>query len=200
MTFILEGSFVDRDTWSPRRCPVTKALAVIGTRSAAGVLREAYFGTHRFDDFARLAGIADAVAASRLRDLVAVGLLSKQPYQEPGQRVRLEYYLTQMALDLMPAIVTLMQWGDTYLQGELGPTVMLSHASCGKPISTKVCCAAGHVLEQDEVAMRPSGMPTPVHAQQRDHGDAMTAGSTSGHHKAHAGQVGGSAIAETWSR
>ncbi len=168
MTFVLKGSFADRDTWSPRRCPVTKALAVIGTRSAAGVLREAYLGTRRFDDFARLAGIAEAVAAARLRDLVAVGLLSKQPYQEPGQRIRLEYHLTQMALDLMPAIVALMQWGDAYLQGESGPAVALSHANCGQPISTKVCCAAGHVVGPDEITMRPSGMPTAVTSPQSD--------------------------------
>lgn len=59
------------------------------------MLREAFYGTRRFDELARRVGITDAAAATRLRQLVDRGLLERRPYREPGQRTRQEYRLTQ---------------------------------------------------------------------------------------------------------
>jgi len=64
---------------------------------------------------------------------------------------------------LMPAIVALMQWGDMYLQGDLGPAVALSHLGCGATVSTEVICGAGHVLGPGEISMRPAA-PTVLSA------------------------------------
>ncbi len=161
MTFVLEGRFADRDNWIPARCPVAKALEVIGARSTILLLREAYFGTRRFDAFVRRVGVTEAVAAAQLRKLVNAGLLRKEPYREPGQRTRHEYFLTQMGRDLMPAIVALMQWGDTYLQGDLGPAVALSHIGCGEVVAAEVRCDAGHLLGPAEIAMRPAEASDP---------------------------------------
>ena len=160
MTFVLEGRFADRDTWTPTRCPIAKAFSVIGTRSAILVLREAYYGTRRFDDFARRVGLTDSAAAARLRELVEAGLFEKAAYQEPGQRTRYEYHLTQMGRDLMPAIAALIAWGDTYLQGEDGPALALTHLGCGKDIAIEVRCQAGHVLGPGEIAVHPGGKRT----------------------------------------
>lgn len=157
MTFVLEGRFADRDTWSPTRCPIAKAFSVIGTRSAILVLREAYYGTRRFDDFARRVGLTDSAAAGRLRELVEAGLFEKVAYQEPGQRTRYEYHLTQMGRDLMPAIVALISWGDTYLQGDDGPALALTHLGCGEEVVVEVRCQAGHVLAPGDIAVRPGG-------------------------------------------
>ena len=157
MTFVLEGRFADRDTWSPTRCPIAKAFSVIGTRSAILVLREAYYGTRRFDDFARRVGLTDSAAAARLRELVEAGLFEKVAYQEPGQRTRYEYHLTQMGRDLMPAIVALIAWGDTYLQGDDGPALALTHLGCGEAVVVEVSCQAGHVLAPGDIAVRPMG-------------------------------------------
>ncbi len=155
MTFVLEGRFADRDTWTPTRCPIAKAFSVIGTRSAILVLREAYYGTRRFDDFARRVGLTDSAAAARLRELVEAGLFEKVAYQEPGQRTRYEYHLTQMGRDLMPAIVALIAWGDTYLQGDDGPALALTHLGCGEDVAIEARCKAGHVLGPGEIAVRP---------------------------------------------
>src|SRR6266568_2527399 len=85
-----------RDSWDMTRCSVARALGVVGTRSAMLIMREAFYGARRFDEFARRVGVTDAVAAERLRELVAAGLLEKRPYKEPGQRTREEYRLTTM--------------------------------------------------------------------------------------------------------
>ncbi len=51
-------------------------------------MREAFYGTTRFDDFAERVGISEPVAAARLRELVDEGLLEREDYREPGQRTR----------------------------------------------------------------------------------------------------------------
>ncbi|ERN44115.1 HxlR family transcriptional regulator, partial [Prescottella equi NBRC 101255 = C 7] len=114
----LDGFLADRDAWRPTQCSIGKAMDVVGTRSAMLILREAYYGTTRFDHFAERVGITEAVAAARLRELTAEGLFERRPYKELGQRTRHEYVLTDKGRDLLPAVLALMQWGDRYLQGE----------------------------------------------------------------------------------
>ena len=150
----LEGRLANRDDWTAERCSLAKALEVVGTRSAMLLMREAYYGTRRFDDFAHRVGITEAVAASRLRELVDAGLLERRPYREPGRRTRQEYVLTPMGRDLAPAALALMQWGDRYLSGAQGPPLALQHRGCGEPVGVAVRCAAGHDVPLREVAVR----------------------------------------------
>ena len=116
-----EGALADLGSWQPTRCSLALAMDVIGTKSAFLLLREAFYGTTRFDDFVRRVGITEAVAAGRLKDLVEAGILAKQPYREPGQRTRSEYVLTEKGEALFPALLALIQWGDEYLQPDGGP-------------------------------------------------------------------------------
>lgn len=148
----------DRDRWDMTRCSVGRALEVVGTRSSMLILREAFYGARRFDEFARKVGITDAVAAERLRELVDAGVLAKRPYKEPGQRTRQEYRLTDMGRELFPAIVALMQWGDRWLAGEQGPPLDLRHLDCGERVHAEVRCTAGHEIARPaEVTVRPRG-------------------------------------------
>jgi hypothetical protein len=66
------------------------------------LLREAFYGAHRFDEFVRRAGFTEPVTAARLRELVDDGLLERRPYQDPGQRTRFEYHLTEKAATSFP--------------------------------------------------------------------------------------------------
>lgn len=133
------------------RCSVSKALEVVGTRSALLLIREAFLGTRRFDDFARRVGVTEAVASARLRELVDAGLLEKRPYQEPGQRTRSEYRLTQMGRDLYPVITALRQWGDKYLADDM-PALDVTHRECGAPVHAEVRCEKGHLVPLGESA------------------------------------------------
>src|ERR1700679_1937172 len=127
-TVELAGPLEPRSGWTASSCSITKALEVVGTRSALLILREAFYGTTRFDDFAERVGISQPVAAARLRELVADGLLEREPYQVPGQRTRLEYRLTEKGTEFFPVLAALMEWGDRWL----GPAgVELRHRHCG---------------------------------------------------------------------
>jgi DNA-binding HxlR family transcriptional regulator len=153
-TVVLEGMLSERNDWSRARCSIDAAVSLVSTRSAILILREACYGTRRFEDFVARVGVTEAVAAARLRELTEAGLLTREPYREPGQRTRHEYHLTQMGIDLFPALVALAQWGDKYLAGSSGPPLLWRHDGCGAPVSAKVCCAKGHEVPVAEFAVR----------------------------------------------
>ena len=146
----LTGTLDPRDSWSADRCTIARSLDVLGTRSAFLILREAFYGTGRFDDFAERAQISEPVAAARLRELVEQGLLEREDYREPGQRTRQRYRLTEKGADLFPALVALMQWGDRWLDERGGP-VELRHRDCEEHVEVKLMCAAGHEVRPGEV-------------------------------------------------
>jgi DNA-binding HxlR family transcriptional regulator len=146
----MTGPLEPRGAWIARQCSVEKALEVIHTRSAFLILREAYYGASRFDEFSARARLSDPVTSTRLRELVTAGLLVREPYQEPGQRTRDRYRLTEMGAELLPVLVSLMQWGDRWLQTD-GAPVALQHSGCGEPVRAELRCAGGHAVGPGEL-------------------------------------------------
>ncbi|MEU2256274.1 helix-turn-helix domain-containing protein [Nocardia xishanensis] len=153
MAAVMEGPLADLSSWQAVDCSIAKAMDLIGTRSAVLILREAYYGTRRFDGFASRVGITDAAAAAQLRKLTEAGLLEKRPYREEGKRTRHEYALTQMGRDLLPAVLALMQWGDAYLQPGPAP-LLLVEESTGAPVRVEVRSATGKEIELEELGIR----------------------------------------------
>lgn len=146
----MTGRLEPRGAWTADRCSIAKSLDVITTRSAFLLLREAFYGTTRFDDFAARVGISEPVTAARLRELVDHGLLEREDYRAPGQRTRQRYRLTEKGADLFPALAALMQWGDKWLDERGGP-VELRHRGCEEPVAVELRCAAGHSVSPDEL-------------------------------------------------
>lgn len=145
----------DRTSWRADRCPAGKAMEIVGTRSAILIMREAYFGTTRFEEFAERVGMTEGVAAARLRELTDAGLLERHPYREDGQRTRHEYRLTRMGQDLSPVVLGLYRWGEKYLVPDGKPPVDLTHAECGAAIQIEVTCTEGHDVPLNEVVVSP---------------------------------------------
>jgi len=130
--------------YRPANCSIARSMQVLGDRWTLLVLREAFSRVRRFDDIQQNTGAPRQVLSARLAHLVEHGLLRRVPYQEPGQRQRYEYRLTEKGLDLYPVLVGLMQWGDKYLADDDGPPVALTHKDCGAPIRAGILCADGH--------------------------------------------------------
>ena len=136
-------------------CPIERTLDVLSTRTAMLVLREAFYGATRFDEFAARADLTDATTSARLRELVHAGILDKQPYQEPGQRSRHEYVLTAAGQDLMPALFALLQWANRHDPPPYPPD--LHHGECGEPVIIEARCASGHLVDADDIVVTASG-------------------------------------------
>lgn len=148
----LTGRLDPRSGWSASGCSIAKALDIVGARSTVLILREAFYGTSRFDDFVERVGISESVAAARLGELVEDGLLEREAYREPGQRTRHRYRLTAKGVDLLPAVTALMQWGDRWLH-DRGGGVELRHRGCGERVGVELRCAAEHQVGADELEL-----------------------------------------------
>jgi DNA-binding HxlR family transcriptional regulator len=150
---LLEEPLDDRSSWSPAGyCPIEKAVTLVGSRNAMLIMREAFYGTRRFDDFVRRVEMSPATASTHLRALADAGLLARQPYREPGGRTRDEYVLTAAGADLMPVVFGLYEWGSKHTDAP--PLLELAHAGCGAPVEVTVHCARGHELQPDDVVLR----------------------------------------------
>lgn len=88
----------------------------------------------------------------RLRDIVANGLLEREPCQEPGQRTRSAYTISELGQELFPIIAALAHLGDR-LRGDPEKTILLGRSACGEPITTEVRCAGGHIVRPSETVV-----------------------------------------------
>ena len=127
------------NTYEGQACSIARALEIIGERWTLLILRDAFLGVRRFDDFQRNLGVARNVLNVRLQRLVDAGLLERRRYQERPERY--EYRLTEKGLDLWPSMVALMQWGDRHTTTDDGPPLRLEHRDCGGEITDRRTCA-----------------------------------------------------------
>ena len=117
-------------------CSVASTLTIIGERWTMHVLREAFLGVRRFEDFRRNIGVARNILSDRLNTLVAEGILRRQLYSEHPPRY--EYRLTRKGVDLYPVLVGLMQWGMRHGAGETA--ILLKHKGCGALVEPHLAC------------------------------------------------------------
>jgi len=142
-------------------------MTILGERWTFVVLREVFNGVRRFDDIRRHSGIPRQVLRNRLALLVEQEILRREPYQDPGERVRHEYRLTEKGFDLYPVLVAIADWGDRYLADPEGPPVEFEHRDCGAVVHSVLECTNGHRVERPrEVLTRvgPGAQPFEVSA------------------------------------
>jgi DNA-binding HxlR family transcriptional regulator len=132
------------DSVKSMNCSIARTLSVVGERWTMLLLREAFLGRHRFDEFQQGTGIARNILSSRLRDLVRNGILDR--VRSDGDNGRIEYRLTKKGLDLYPVLIAMMRWGDVWLSDESGPPLTLIHRKCGAKTSVDMVCS--HCGEQ----------------------------------------------------
>lgn len=120
-------------------CSIARALDLLGDQWTPLVLREAFYGVRRFDDFQSSLGIARNTLAERLRRLVDEGLFDKRAYQDDPPRY--DYVLTDKGRDFYGVLAAMARWGDRWLSGEEGAPVVLHHRTCDHDTHAEVVCA-----------------------------------------------------------
>jgi DNA-binding HxlR family transcriptional regulator len=118
-------------------CSIAGALDVVGERWSLLIVRNVLLGLRRFEEMQENLGIARNVLQKRLARLVEEGVLERRRYQQRPPRY--EYRLTEKGLDLWPAIVALMSWGDRHA-APAGPPVVLEHRACGGAVDEHRLC------------------------------------------------------------
>ncbi len=100
-------------TYEGQNCSIARALELVGERWTLLIVRDAFLGLRRFDEFQDSLGVARNVLAERLNRLVGEGILERNAYSE--RPPRFEYRLTEKGRDLAIPLLALMQWGDRHL-------------------------------------------------------------------------------------
>ncbi|MDJ0343596.1 helix-turn-helix domain-containing protein [Streptomyces sp. H10-C2] len=120
------------------QCSVARALSVVGDRWTLLVLRDAFHGVRRFEDFQTSTKASRPVLTERLATLVEHEVLRRIRYQERPERY--EYRLTEKGVGLYPVIVSLLAWGDRWMAGDEGPPLRLRHDCCGGTATPELAC------------------------------------------------------------
>jgi DNA-binding HxlR family transcriptional regulator len=134
-------------------CSIARTLELVGDRWTLLVIRDAFRGKHRFDDFLGSLDIARNVLADRLTRLCDEGILERRPYQQRPERF--EYHLTSMGMDLWPVVMSLLLWGDRYLAQD-GPPLLVRHRGCEGTLTPRLTCGhCGVSLGPGDVELLP---------------------------------------------
>jgi DNA-binding HxlR family transcriptional regulator len=147
---------MERKSFADMRCSVAQCLEVAGEWWSMLIVRDAFLGVTRFDQFQERLGISRNVLNQRLGYLVEQGVLEKVPYSEHPPRH--DYRLTPKGRDLWPVLTAMRQWGDKYAAPD-GPPLEIMHKGCGK-ISHAVmtCSSCGQAITARDVrALRGPG-------------------------------------------
>jgi DNA-binding HxlR family transcriptional regulator len=142
-----------RTSFADMSCSVAQCLEVTGEWWTMLILRDAFLGVTRFEDFQGRLGIARNVLTQRLGHLVDHGILDKVPYQD--HPARNDYRLTAKGRDLWAVVTALREWGDRWAAPD-GPPVEVVHNACGH-VTTVVptCSVCGAPLDARAVTARP---------------------------------------------
>jgi DNA-binding HxlR family transcriptional regulator len=148
-------------------CSIAKTLDVVGEWWTLLILRDAFRGTRRFDDFQASLGLARSVLTARLRKLTDEGILERHAYSDHPPRY--EYRPTEKGRALFPLIAVMLQWGDTWAPSADGPPVVLIHDTCGnvtQPVLTCPNCHGDVTTANTRSAPGPGARLAPAAAQQ----------------------------------
>ncbi|MBL4711091.1 MAG: helix-turn-helix transcriptional regulator [Gammaproteobacteria bacterium] len=134
-------------------CSLANALELIGERWTLLILREAFYGSCRFEDFQQHLGIARNILTARLSKLCDSGVLQRVPVKEGAKRH--EYRLTPMGRDLFPALIALNQWGDRWLHDAGAPVQFVEHATGQEISAVSIQAEDGRKLDARDLIILP---------------------------------------------
>lgn len=151
-----------RASFADMHCSVARSLEIIGEWWTLLILRDAFLGVRRFEDFAERLGIARNVLTSRLETLVEAEVLERRVYDEA--RNRADYVLTPKGRALWPVLTAIRQWGDEWVLGEGNEPLVVRHTVCGEVThAVPTCDHCGEALELRTMRAAPGpGLPADI--------------------------------------
>ena len=143
-----------RSSFADMNCTIAKSLEMIGEWWSMLIIRDAFLGVSRFEDFQQRLGVARNVLTTRLDKLVDEEILERRCYDEA--RGRHDYVLTRKGRALWPVLTTLRQWGDDWTVEKGEQPVVMHHKACNHDTTAKLHCAhCGQRLAGADIRLRP---------------------------------------------
>lgn len=144
--------FRSRSPIRPADCNLAASFELVGDRWSLLILRSAFFGVRRFDDFCGDLEIPRTVLSARLKRLVDNGIMRRQDYSVPGKRKRPEYLLTEMGEQLRLPFLAMVGWADSWLAKDRPPPLAITRQSTGDPVSVGFLDSQGRAVEAHDIA------------------------------------------------
>lgn len=120
---------MERKSFGEMQCPIARSLERVGEWWSILILRDAFYGLTRFDEFQKSLGIAPNMLTRRLKGLVESGLLERREYN--ARPPRYEYVLTDTGRDFRPVLLSLLAWGNKHFADE-GASVLIKNTKTKK--------------------------------------------------------------------
>jgi DNA-binding HxlR family transcriptional regulator len=140
-----------RRDYEGQNCSIARALEIVGERWTLLIVRDAFLGLRRFDQFQESLGIARNVLADRLNRLVEEGILERVRYSERPERF--DYTLTRKGRELGIALAALRQWGDKHVSEK--PPRLLRRTADKKSVVAALVPKGADVVHPKEVEVVP---------------------------------------------
>ena len=136
-------------------CSVANTAELIGDRWTVLILRDAFLGVRRFDDFQKDLGIARNILTDRLAMLVDADILSTRLYED--RPPRFEYRLTEKGRDLYDLLVAMWRWGDRWQAPDPSFLRTLVHTDCGSVTHGVMRCeSCNGILDTQNTRVEPA--------------------------------------------
>jgi DNA-binding HxlR family transcriptional regulator len=157
-----------RTRFSDWHCSIARTVDLTGDWWTPLVMREAFYGARRFEEFQRHLGLSRNVLSQRLERLVEEGMLERVPYQD--RPLRHEYRLTEKGRDFFTVLAAMIRWGDRWLAGDDGPPIELRDRESGEQVAVEVVDSkTGRPLDIRRVMATPGpGLPKKLARQLDD--------------------------------
>jgi DNA-binding HxlR family transcriptional regulator len=137
-----------------RASSVTRAIRVLGDRWSLLIIRDAFMGVRRFQDFLDRTGTSRATLTNRLQALVRSGIMKRVKYSDAP--ARFEYRLTDRGRDLYPLSLVAWSWERRWAPKGAGIPMKLLHRACEhETIPTVACSHCGDPLSLRDTVYRP---------------------------------------------
>ena len=169
---------MQRKSFGNMLCPVARTLERVGEWWSILILRDAFHGLTRFDQFQTSLGIAPNMLTRRLDALVEAGLLARRPYSKHPPRH--DYILTPRGRDFWPVLVALMAYGNRHFARE-GIATQLADTNTGKPVDpVLVDRASGAPLDSEHFRLAPGPAANPAMLKRMQYADKLRSNEDAG--------------------
>lgn len=134
-------------------CPIARSLGKVGEWWSILILRDAFYGLTRFDEFEKSLKIAPNMLTRRLAGLVAGGLMEKRQYS--ARPPRYEYLLTEKGRAFKPVLLAFIGWGNQHLAPE-GASLLVVNRETGEPAEQILVDAnSGRTISDEDYMFAP---------------------------------------------
>lgn len=141
---------MSKHSFQEMNCPIAQTLEQVGEWWTFVILRNAFCGMSRFQDFQRHLGISTSILARRLEKLVDNGILLRQPSAEDARVVH--YRLTAKGRALAPILAAMTQWGEQWAPHPKGARLTLVEKATGLPVGgVAIMAADGRALQPEDI-------------------------------------------------